>query len=112
MPMGGCGLAGRCRRAALRRSSVAAAGRVKDSAGYQQLCAALKDELSKRGLSYLEDDGGASIGRRYARNDELGGWWTKRRFPGASSPKKEVCPLKKPPLISQCPGHGQAPRSA
>ena len=46
--------------------------RIKEHEHYIQLKTATCDELSRRGISYQEDDSGAAIGRRYARNDELG----------------------------------------
>ena len=46
--------------------------RIKEHDKYIALTDAVKDELSRRGIAYQEDDSGASIGRRYARNDELG----------------------------------------
>jgi len=37
-----------------------------------ELMGAFRSELSATGLSYTVDESGAAIGRRYARNDELG----------------------------------------
>mmetsp|Transcript_47637 Transcript_47637/g.115996 ORF Transcript_47637/g.115996 Transcript_47637/m.115996 type:complete len:768 (+) Transcript_47637:60-2363(+) len=46
--------------------------RVSANAQYQEMEATLRKGLSVRGINYKVDDSGASIGRRYARNDELG----------------------------------------
>lgn len=46
--------------------------RIKEHEHYIELKTAACDQLSRRGISYQEDDSGAAIGRRYARNDELG----------------------------------------
>ena len=43
--------------------------RVKECEGYIAMSEALRDELSKRGLSYTEDGGGAAIGRRCVTRD-------------------------------------------
>merc|ERR1712014_508684 len=39
---------------------------------FQKMFAGLRQELSALGLSYTSDESGATIGRRYSRNDELG----------------------------------------
>lgn len=39
---------------------------------FQKMFTGLRQELSALGLSYTSDESGATIGRRYARNDELG----------------------------------------
>ncbi|KAL1523968.1 hypothetical protein AB1Y20_018884 [Prymnesium parvum] len=41
-------------------------------AQYGELLASLRTEFSQRGLQYKVDDSGASIGKKYARADELG----------------------------------------
>jgi len=39
---------------------------------YAKMMQGFKSQLAARGLSYTVDDSGATVGRRYARNDELG----------------------------------------
>ena len=46
--------------------------RIKLHEAYIALKTEVSDELSKNGIAYQEDDSGAAIGRRYARNDEIG----------------------------------------
>lgn len=47
-------------------------GRIVKDAKYPEIVKALKKEFSRLNLAGSTDDTGASIGKRYARNDELG----------------------------------------
>merc|ERR1712151_798490 len=47
-------------------------GRIARHETYAKMMQGFRSQLSARGLSYTIDDSGATVGRRYARNDELG----------------------------------------
>eukprot|EP00747_Dinoflagellata_sp_TGD_P185701 gnl/TRDRNA2_/TRDRNA2_42374_c0_seq1.p1 gnl/TRDRNA2_/TRDRNA2_42374_c0~~gnl/TRDRNA2_/TRDRNA2_42374_c0_seq1.p1 ORF type:complete len:277 (+),score=70.63 gnl/TRDRNA2_/TRDRNA2_42374_c0_seq1:126-833(+) len=46
--------------------------RIQKDERYNDMASTLRTELGLLGHSYTIDDGGASVGKRYARNDELG----------------------------------------
>lgn len=46
--------------------------RIASNTKYLEMVARFRGELSTHGINYKVDDSGASIGKRYARNDELG----------------------------------------